>query len=1154
MILKRIIWLLIGVGASVTVWAQQPGSNLRKKMIAVQKAPAVLDSLSLVPNTVFIPGIPDSTYSVDYINATLTWNQFPVIDSVLVTYRVFPGRLNAAKQRMKFDSVMNNFIVQPITFNNNSESASSVFDFGTVTYNGSFGRSLAFGNRQDAVINSSLNLQLNGYLGDSIQIAAAITDNNIPIQPDGNTQNLNEFDQVFIQFSKNKWRFNIGDIDIRQNQSYFLNFYKRLQGGSFENENAIGKGITNKVLVSGAVAKGKFQRNIFQGGEGNQGPYRLTGANNEFFFIVLAGTERVFLDGELLQRGEDQDYVINYNTAEITFTPRRMITKDKRIQIEFEYADRNYLNAQLYLSDEVNFNNKFKLRISAFQNNDAKNSPINQTLDEKQKQFLADIGDSVKKAFYPSAALDTFSAGKILYAKIDTLYNGGSRDSIFIYSTNPNEAKFSLSFVDAGFGNADYILDVNAAANGKVFKWVAPDSNGNKRGQYAPAILLIAPRKQQLISLGADYFVNENTSIKSELAWSKFDVNTFSKRDKGNDDGIAGRIMFSNVKKINSNTGLQLLTDIGYEHVQSSFRPLERLRNVEFLRDWGLPFDATPATENILSAGIGLKDKRSNLFQYKVGSYARSNNYNAVRNAISHQADVAGWKLNNQFSYTSISQDFQKGYFLRPVIDISRQLKRWGNYNIGTNYSLEQTQLKYKQFDSLNRSSFAFDVFKLYLRSPDNLSNRWGITYFTRSDKYPSKNELVRTDRSQNINFYTELMKNESHQFRFNATYRKLNIINDKLTNLKPEETILGRAEYFLNEWKGGITGNVLYELGTGQEQRRDFSYLEVPAGQGQYTWIDYNNDGIQQLNEFELAQFQDQAKYIRVFTPTNEFVKASYLQFNYSITFNPRSAINLAAAKGFTKFLSRLYLQSSLQVNKKGLTGTRFAYFNPFLNSINDTSLLTLDQLLSNTFSFNRFSTDWGIDLNNIRSSGRSFLSYGYETRTLKDWNMKARINFARLYTFDVIVKKTLNQLITPKFNNRNYKIDGVSLEPRLTFTKGTNFRAQVGYKFDDRKNTGGEKSTNNSLNTEMKYNVVSNTSLTTKFTYSQIKFNAQPNSTVSYIMLDGLLPGKNFLWNADLTKRLTNFLELSFQYEGRKAGTSGVVHIGRAQLRALF
>ena len=1130
--------------------AGNPFSNLRKKTFRVDADSIKVDTISIVPNTFFISNVVVEDYRIDYVKAILYWKKKPIADTVTITYRVFPFKLNPVAQRMNYDSVMNNFYQKPFEFNNGlAGNQRGVFDFGTLKAEGSLGRQIGFGNSQDAVVNSSLNLQLSGMLGDSIEIQAAITDNNIPIQPDGTTQQLNEFDQVFLQFKKRGWQLNLGDIDIRQNQNYFLNFYKRLQGISFKTENRLSKSISSRTLVSGSIAKGKFNRQILDPLEGNQGPYRLRGPNNELFFVVLANTERVFYDGQLLQRGEDQDYVINYNSAEITFTPRRMITKDSRIQVEFEYAERNYLNTNLYLSQEFEINQKLKIRLGAFNNNDAKNSPINQVLDTRQKQFLADLGDSTQNAFYPTALIDSFAADKILYEKI---YVG--LDSFYQYSTNPATAKFSLSFVDVKQGNGNYVPEFNGA-NGKVYKYLPPVA-GIKQGQYEPVQILVAPRRQQIVNLGIDYAIDKNTLVKAEVATSNNDVNTFSTKQDGDDRGWATKVQLSNKKMLRAAKKLELTTGLDYEYVQSKFKPLERLRNVEFTRDWGLTLFSVPVNENIIRVSAGLKDKNNHAVSYQFINYNRSDNYNGFQNVIKHNADWKGWRFNNQFTVTNFNVQNDKGTFLRPTLDLSKQLKKMDNWRVGLNYALEQSTSRYKTNDTLTPTAFSFDIYSAYLKSDESKKNKYGITFFTRSDKYPVGKEFVRGDRSLNLNLQTELLANPKRQFYLNTTFRKLKVYNATLSRQKEDETILGRAEYVMNEWKGLLTGTVLYEVGAGQEQRRDFAYLEVPAGQGEYAWIDYNNDGIQQLNEFELAAFPDQAKFIRVFTPTNDFIKANYITFNYRLDISPRAVLNSPNLKGAKKLLSKLNLLTSFQTSKKSVASGGFE-FNPFKYGVNDTALITLSTTILNTLSFNRFSSKWGFDFSNYRNNGKSLLTYGYESRKINDWSVKWRWNINRSLALTVNGKIGTNALYTPQFTNRNYQLSVYTVEPSVIYIKGTKFRIVSSYKFDSKKNLplyGNEKSISNSLNLESRYNILQRSSLTGKFTFNNINYDSPANTTVSYIMLDGLLPGKNFLWSLGFNKRLINNLELNFQYDGRKAGSSRTVHLGRAGVTALF
>lgn len=1136
-----------------------PLSNLRSKYISTKTTQVKLDTLSIFPNTVSISNVQPGQYNVDAVNAMLLWLNKPLEDSVLVTYRVFPYKLNAVTQHFNFDSIRNNFLLEkPFVYRYNKKQDAGIFDFGNINYNGSFGRGISFGNSQDAVLNSNLNLQLNGFIGDSLELTAAVTDNNIPIQPDGNTQDLRDFDRIFLQVKKKTWQMSFGDIDIRQSKNYFLNFYKRLQGASFSTDNKIGKNINNSLLLSGSVAKGKFNRMILTPSEGNQGPYRLQGANNEFFFTVLAGTERVWMDGEMLQRGEDQDYFINYNTAEITFTPKRMITKDKRIQVEFEYADRNYLNSNLYVNDEIGFSKKFSVSIAAFSNQDAKNSPINQALDANQKQFLADVGDGIDTAFYSGAVKDTFATDKILYRKIDSVYNG-TVYPIYVYDSSRNIDLYNLSFTYLGPGKGNYNQLVNAA-NGKVFQWVAPDATLGKQGSWEPVILLVTPKKLQMATIAAEYKLSEKTKLLTEVAFSKYDINLFSSKDKANDNGTAGKVQLINegdsVRMFKKK--LQLQTKIGYEYVQKSFKPLERLRNVEFNRDWGLPYIVDAADERIASASVQLSDKTFNRIKYELTNYNRGDGFNGFRHTIDHYTEIKGWRITDYISLTKTNSAEVSGTYIRPTIDINKLFKKIKNIQAGVNYLGEFYKQQYKLLDSLSALSFGFNTWKVYVKSDESKLNKWSISYFTRNDLYPVADKLLKADKSDNFSLSTELLKNEKHQFRITSTYRKLSILNSNISKLKPEESLLGRVEYFINEWKGLVTGNILYEVGAGQEQKREFSYVEVPAGQGEYTWIDYNNNGLRELNEFEIALFQDQRKFIRVFTPTNQYVKANYIQFNYSFDINPRSVIN-AKATGFKKLLAKTSTSSSLQINKKNISTGGFE-FNPFTKRLVDTTLLTLSSYLSNTVFFNRISPKWGMDVTHVLSSGKSLLTYGVESRKQRSLAFKARWNVSRSITTNITLRSNTNELNTPKFSNRNYGIVQKVIAPSVSYISGTKFRVTLEYNYDDKKNNTGyaEQATSNNLITETKYNVLSSATVNARFSLNNISFNynpgGSPNSTVGYILLDGLLPGKNYLWNLEFTKRLSTSIEMSLQYDGRKPGEARTVHIGRATVRAIF
>ena len=60
--------------------------------------------------------------------------------------------------------------------------------------------------------------------------------------------------------------------------------------------------------------------------------------------------------------------------------------------------------------------------------------------------------------------------------------------------------------------------------------------------------------------------------------------------------------------------------------------------------------------------------------------------------------------------------------------------------------------------------------------------------------------------------------------------------------------------------------------------------------------------------------------------------------------------------------------------------------------------------------------------------------------------------------------------------------------------------------------------------------------------------------NSPIIYQLLEGLLPGKNWVWRLLVQRNITNYLDVNLNYQGRQNETSKTIHTGSVQLRAHF
>ncbi|MCX2738958.1 hypothetical protein [Pontibacter anaerobius] len=1152
-----LLWLL-----SLPLLAQVPLNNRRCKWISVTDMPQQLDTLTLLPSSITLqhPKKEQFSYNYNYTSNEFQLTRFPapdsvaldtlgtmqaLPDSVLICFRVMP--MNLTRPAFKRDvAKLDLYSNRDKFYQEDISTKEEIFRTPGLNKTGSISRGVSFGNTQNVFVNSALNLQLDGKLTDDISITAAITDQNIPFQPEGNTQQLQEFDKVYITLQHRLWQLTAGDVVLKSRPSYFMQFYKNVQGGAFSYVTGKDKERQGVTTVAASVSKGKFASQTITPHEGVLGPYRLRGPNNELFIIVLANSERVFLDGVLLQRGYDYDYVIDYNQAEITFTTRHVITKNSRLRVDFEYSDQNYSRGIYHLNHYQNLG-KLKVYGNYYNESDNPNSLLNLNLSSEQKRLLASIGDSLNQAISSGADSVAYDPGQVLYARRDTSYNNGqSLDRIYVYSTNPDSAHYSVSFTNVGPGNGDYVV-VNGAVNGRAYRWVAP-VNGRRQGSYAPLRVLPTPRKKQLVNFGGTYELQQGISIFAEGAASQYDLNRFSDLDAGDDNGKGLRVGYVVQDKPVAFLGkYKLNSTLNYEYTDEFFEPIDRYRPIEFDRDWSLT-NTKKAEDHIFNFSVGAAQDAANLFNYRISRRSREEQLDGVQHHLDVMKKLGKLELRNRFFLLNSTEALRESQWYRGDMNVEYKL---GNISPGYTYSFDKNRLTALNTDSVVGSAQYFEQHQFYLESGDTTKTKYRIDYSHRRDRFPTGNGTMgNLEVGQTYNAMLQTKISQEQTLAVQATYRKLDVQKDK-----DEETIQSRVDWNGSFVDGTFRSELSYATGTGRELKRVYVFQETLPGQGTH----YLRDGgdPNNLNDYLEAQTVDQRRYFKIYLPTDEYVNAYTNTFTYRLTtVTPRSWRN---EPGIKATLSNFSMLSFVSINKKTTDNNLEQRFNPFSEDVEDAFLISLIKQLRHTIYFNRSSPKYGMEYTVQQNEQKQLLQNGTETRNILSHVLIGRLNLNEVLSSQLSLGYNVRENQSNFLSSKNFKIQSRELSPELAYQPNTRLRFtgkyQLSLKQDVLQVTEVEQEgTFHELGLETKLSQVGKRTITGNIKYVNIDFDGDEASYVGYEILNALRPGNNMTWSLVMQQRLSNGLNISLNYDGRKANGVGAVHTGRTQVSVLF
>lgn len=1166
-----------------TAWAQVP---------PVQQQGEVVDTLQIAPGqevelqpfilasgvVVALDGevLPASAYHIDYRYGKLRLTDTLAAGELVVRYRALPFSFDPAyvrRQGITLDEASDSSNVIEDLENQAARANRTVQDpFGNskVQRSGSITRGIVAGNNRDVTVESGLRLQLAGEIVDGVNVQAVLTDENTPIQPEGTTQRLNEFDRVFIEIQSQKGTVQLGDFDVRYQSSEFGRFTRKLQGIHLFSDipSRSGGDPLLSVDVAGATARGIFRTQEITPIDGIQGPYRLEGENGEQFLIIVAGSEVVYLDGVAMVRGESNDYVVDYATGEITFTPNRIITSDRRINVEFQYTTNQFSRALTGGTVQANFwqakngraRSSFGVTFLREADGDLFNEEFGLTTADSLQIIAA--GDGLAQRSGAEPVVYDPEAPYVQYV-LETIPDGaGSTDSIFVaLDAQPADSVevFRVRFTRVGTRTGSYVR-LGRGVNGILYEYRGPGE-----GDYEPVRVLPKPANRNLLDFNGRLEPFPFVEVFGEWARSFNDQNSLSSVDNADDIDHAFKTGVR-IKPVPLNLGFEENGHIeaeGYRReIGADFASFDRIRPVEFGRKWNLNERAVTATGGVQGAGDERIDEGSLSVYLKPDAFIRGeagridfqDAFNGQRTAL-----VAGFEDYLNYTVESIrSEDAllaEEGSWFRQRGELALPLL---GRRLRPTFAFEQERRRQRAAgtDSLTMASISFVEYRPGIAwATDRLEAALTMEY--RDEDGWAMGEL--RDASRAWTYQSQFNFRPDNVFNTDGSvgYRVRRFSEFFQTNFqqKDAESVLLRWNTQWRPLKRAIELVTRYEAATERTPTLQEIYIRTGPELGQYVWEDFNGDGAIQIDEFLPERTPNEGAYVKTFIPSDSLASIVSVRARVRLQLEP-SRIWGKESTGLKRALRQVSSRTTFEVQEKSresdIARIYLLNLDEFRNPLN-----TLNGRIrvSQDFLFFRAIPRVGLDVRFNQLRSLSELAAGEETRFLNVWAVEGRYAASRKWGLKLRAETEANRLGSESFASRRYNIEGLRVSPEISFSPSNSLSFVTSGEWANKTDRVGSREARVvKLPFEMRIRKVRKAQVSARFEVAFVSLDGDALGLSLFELTDGRGPGTSYLWGLGGDYTLNQFLRLSFAYDGRAPADAPTLHTLRVQMSALF